>query len=232
MNTIALVDDDDQILKSVSTALQSHGFKTNSYSDSMSAYENMLSTLPDLAIFNDQMPNMGGLELLRKIRLISNIPVIFLTSKHSENDEANSLKSGADDVIHKPFSYNLLVERVKAILRRSYKKAFDYSTLAKKTQIIYGPLFIDLEKHYCYWNSKLIKLTVTEFTILYNLASRPGVVKSRNALMDAIYHEDADVTDRTIDSHIKRLRKKFRAVDPNFKMIETMYGVGYLLREL
>ncbi|MDB5561058.1 MAG: response regulator transcription factor, partial [Hyphomicrobiales bacterium] len=189
-----------------------------------------------LAIFDIKMPRMDGMELLRRLRQKSDLPVIFLTSKDEEIDELFGLKMGADDFITKPFSQRLLVERVKAILRRSAPRDPSAPTIAGeapsgKALIERGALVMDEERHTCTWRSQRVTLTVTEFLILQALALRPGVVKSRNALMDAAYDDQVYVDDRTIDSHIKRLRKKFKATDDDFEMIETLYGVGYRFKE-
>jgi two-component system, OmpR family, response regulator ChvI len=232
MPTIALVDDDRNILTSVSIAMEAEGYRVNTYSDGASAFEAFKIKMPDLAVFDIKMPRMDGMELLRRVRQKSDMPVIFLTSKDEEIDELFGLKMGADDFIHKPFSQRLLVERVKAILRRSNPKetpaekaSADAKTLER------GKLKLDPERHFCTWDGKSVTLTVTEFLILQSLAHRPGVVKSRDALMDAAYDDQVYVDDRTIDSHIKRLRKKFKLVDDDFEMIETLYGVGYRFRE-
>ncbi|MDI6837402.1 response regulator transcription factor [Ciceribacter thiooxidans] len=238
MQTIALVDDDRNILTSVSIALEAEGYKVETYTDGASALDGLLARPPHLAIFDIKMPRMDGMELLRRLRQKSDIPVIFLTSKDEEIDELFGLKMGADDFITKPFSQRLLVERVKAILRRSGSR----ETLAgsggakagsesQARTLERGQLVMDQERHTCTWKGDPVTLTVTEFLILQSLAQRPGVVKSRDALMDAAYDEQVYVDDRTIDSHIKRLRKKFKMVDTEFDMIETLYGVGYRFRE-
>jgi two-component system response regulator ChvI len=239
MQTIALVDDDRNILTSVSIALEAEGFKVETYTDGASALDGLLARPPHMAIFDIKMPRMDGMELLRRLRQKSDIPVIFLTSKDEEIDELFGLKMGADDFITKPFSQRLLVERVKAILRRaSAREAFANQTGTVKTgtdqaarPLERGQLSMDQERHTCTWKNEAVTLTVTEFLILQALAQRPGVVKSRDALMDAAYDEQVYVDDRTIDSHIKRLRKKFKLVDNDFDMIETLYGVGYRFRE-
>jgi len=233
--TIALVDDDRNILTSVAIALEAEGYKVDTYTDGASALEGLISHPPHLAIFDIKMPRMDGLELLRRLRHKSNLPVIFLTSKDDEIDELFGLKMGADDFITKPFSQRLLVERVRTILRRaaarenSRRPAGTVSSGNAHTDSIIerGSLLMDQERHICSWNGEEIGLTVTEFLILLALAQRPGVVKSRDALMDIAYDDQVYVDDRTIDSHIKRLRRKFKAVDDNFEMIETVYGVGY-----
>lgn len=233
MPTIALVDDDRNILTSVSIALESEGYKVETYTDGTSALDGLNMKRPDLAIFDIKMPRMDGMELLRRLRQTSDLPVIFLTSKDEEIDELFGLKMGADDFIKKPFSQRLLVERVKAVLRRvaaTPESAGKTGEPSAKT-LERGQLVMDQERHTCTWNGKPVTLTVTEFLILYALAQRPGVVKSRDSLMDAAYDDQVYVDDRTIDSHIKRLRKKFKVEDDDFDMIETLYGVGYRFRE-
>jgi len=233
MPTIALVDDDRNILASVSIALESEGYRVMTYTDGASALDGFQSTLPDLAVLDIKMPRMDGMELLRRLRQRSDLPVIFLTSKDDEIDELFGLKMGADDFIKKPFSQRLLVERVKAVLRRFQpREASDKKGIETQRVLDRGALSMDQERHTCTWSGQPVTLTVTEFLILYALAHRPGVVKSRNALMDAAYDDQVYVDDRTIDSHIKRLRKKFKAVDGDFDMIETLYGVGYRFKEV
>jgi two-component system response regulator ChvI len=232
MPIIALVDDDRNILTSVSLALEAEGYRIMTYTDGFSALDGFESSPPDLAILDIKMPRMDGMETLRRLRRKSDVPVIFLTSKDEEIDELFGLKMGADDYIRKPFSQRLLVEHVKAVLRRSGAKD---STAPKETDaakvLERGQLRIDPERHTCTWKNEPLSLTVTEFLILQVLAARPGVVKSRNALMDAAYDDQVYVDDRTIDSHIKRLRKKFNQTDASFDMIETLYGVGYRFKE-
>ncbi len=231
MPTIALVDDDRNILTSVSMALEAEGYRTQTYTDGVSALKGLEENPPDIAIFDIKMPRMDGMELLRRLRQKSNLPVIFLTSKDDEIDELFGLKMGADDYIRKPFSQRLLVERVKAVLRRAQNSG-DNAAEAETSRVIErGKLVMDADRHACTWDGKPVTLTVTEFLILQALAQRPGIVKSRDALMDAAYDDQVYVDDRTIDSHIKRLRKKFKAVDPEFNAIETLYGVGYRFRE-
>ena len=231
MPTIALVDDDRNILTSVSIALEAEGYRIMTYTDGASALDGFKSSPPDLAILDIKMPRMDGMELLRRLRQKSDMPVIFLTSKDEEIDELFGLKMGADDFIRKPFSQRLLVERVKAVMRRITAKDGVNPKEADAKVLERGLLRMDPERHICTWKSEAVTLTVTEFLILQALASRPGVVKSRNALMDAAYDDQVYVDDRTIDSHIKRLRKKFKAVDDAFDMIETLYGVGYRFKE-
>jgi two-component system response regulator ChvI len=234
MSTIALVDDDRNILTSVSIALQAEGFATRVYSDGETALKALTDNPPDLAVLDVKMPRMDGMELLRRLREKSDLPVIFLTSKDEEIDEALGLAMGADDYISKPFSQRLLIARIRAILRRAELRAAspgDQPAEEEAPQIVRGRLMMDLARHRIGWDGRDVTLTVTEFMILEALAQRPGVVKSRNQLMDVAYHDDIYVDDRTIDSHIKRLRRKFRAVDPEFKAIETLYGVGYRFGE-
>jgi two-component system response regulator ChvI len=227
--TIALVDDDRNILTSVSIALQSEGFATRVYTNGESALKALLDAPPDLAIFDIKMPQMDGLELLRRLRERSQIPVIFLTSKDDELDEALGLAMGADDYIAKPFSQRLLIARIRAILRRAELVRAGPETVQEDVAepMVRGRLLLDPPRHRVEWDGKPVTLTVTEFMILETLCVRPGVVKSRNQLMDVAYQDDVYVDDRTIDSHIKRIRRKFRSVDTSFDAIETLYGAGY-----
>ncbi|MEO1198322.1 MAG: response regulator transcription factor [Pseudomonadota bacterium] len=231
MPTIALVDDDRNILTSVSIALEAEGYRIDTFTDGAAAFEGIQASPPDLAILDIKMPRMDGMELLRRLRQKSELPVIFLTSKDEEIDELFGLKMGADDFIRKPFSQRLLVERVKAVLRRAQPRDPNVQTDDGAKVLERGQLRMDPERHACTWAGKPVTLTVTEFLILQSLAGRPGVVKSRNALMDAAYDDQVYVDDRTIDSHIKRLRKKFKSVDVTFDMIETLYGVGYKFKD-
>ena len=211
-------------------ALEAEGYRITTYTDGVSALEGFKTTLPDLAILDIKMPRMDGMETLRRLRQKSDLPVIFLTSKDEQIDELFGLKIGADDFIRKPFSQRLLVERVKAVLRRAAKDSATPKD-AQNEVLERGLLRMDPERHTCTWKNAPVALTVTEFLILQALASRPGIVKSRNALMDAAYDDQVYVDDRTIDSHVKRLRKKFKASDVDFDMIETLYGVGYRIKE-
>lgn len=230
--TIALVDDDKNILTSVSIALQAEGFITRIYSDPEAALRALLDNPADLGVFDIKMPQMDGIELLRRLREKSQMPVIFLTSKADELDEALGLAMGADDYIAKPFSQRLLIARIRAILRRAeVSRAASSAEEAPSEPIVRGRLEMDPPRHRVKWNGKDVTLTVTEFLILETLAMRPDVVKSRNQLMDAAYQDDVYVDDRTIDSHIKRLRRKFRETDPEFNAIETLYGAGYRFSE-
>ncbi|WP_138380885.1 response regulator transcription factor [Luteithermobacter gelatinilyticus] len=230
--TIALVDDDQNILTSVSMALEAEGFAVKTYTDGASALQGMNENPVDMAVLDIKMPRMDGMELLRRLREKHNFPVIFLTSKDDEIDEMLGLKMGADDYIKKPFSQRLLIERIKTVLRRV--EAVKKSTQAEEDDdgvMVRGRLRLDPVRHLCQWDGQDVKLTVTEFLILQALAYRPGHVKSRDQLMDVAYNDDVYVDDRTIDSHIKRLRKKFRMVDSDFDGIETLYGVGYRYSE-
>ncbi|MFN7397751.1 MAG: response regulator transcription factor [Sandaracinobacter sp.] len=231
--TIALVDDDRNILTSVSLALQAEGFTTRIYADGAAGLKALLENPPDLAVVDIKMPRMDGMEMLRRLREKSDLPVIFLTSKDTEIDEALGLAMGADDYIGKPFSQRLLIERIRAVLRRTAnRQGTDEETDAPPAEpIVRGKLEMDPARHRVRWSGRDVPLTVTEFLILDALAQRPGFVKSRDQLMDVAYAHDSYVDDRTIDSHIKRLRKKFRAVDSDFKAIETLYGVGYRFDE-
>ena len=231
--TIALVDDDRNILTSVSIALQAEGFLTRIYADGEAALKALIDNPPDLAIFDIKMPRMDGLELLRRLREKSQIPVIFLTSKDDELDEALGLAMGADDYIAKPFSQRLLIARIRAILRRSEGSSQTPGTPAAEVQgpLTRGQLAMDPARHKVTWKGEPVTLTVTEFLILETLAQRPGIVRTRNQLVDAAYLDGIYVDDRTIDSHIKRLRRKFRQVDPEFDAIETLYGAGYRFSE-
>jgi two-component system response regulator ChvI len=231
MAVIALVDDDRNILTSVGMALEAEGYSVQKYNDGAAALQGLQDTPPDMAIFDIKMPRMDGMELLRRIRQKTDLPVIFLTSKDDEIDELFGLKMGADDFIKKPFSQRLLVERVKAVLRRAGARDGTAPPADAAKVIERGKLSMDPDRHSCTWDSKPVTLTVTEFLILQSLAQRPGIVKSRDALMDAAYDDQVYVDDRTIDSHIKRLRKKFNQVDEAFDGIETLYGVGYRFKE-
>ena len=229
ISLIALVDDDRNIVSSVSLALESEGYRVNSYLDGVEALSGLKNMPADLAVIDIKMPRMDGMELLAKLREYSSMPVIFLTSKDDELDEMLGLRMGADDYIKKPFSQKLLIERIRALLRRS---SIDrVNKIDESDLIISGNLILDNSRHQCTWKGEPVDLTVTEFLLIGSLASRPGFVKNRDQLMDAAYGENIYVDDRTIDSHIKRLRKKFKSVDPGFSNIETLYGVGYRYSE-
>ncbi len=228
--TIALVDDDRNILTSVSMALEAEGFKVRTYTDGSEALRGITSSPVDLAILDIKMPRMDGMELLGRLRQSSNLPVIFLTSKDDEVDEVLGLRMGADDYITKPFSQRLLVERIRSLLRRE-RTSKEEGGETPEQPLTRGDLMLDPGRHLCTWRGRPLNLTVTEFLILKALAQRPGHVKNRDQLMDAAYGEHIYVDDRTIDSHIKRLRKKFKEVDDSFGQIETLYGVGYRYRD-
>ncbi len=234
MAKITLVDDDENIVTSVSLALESHGHVVKAYYDGAAGLAALENDPPDVAILDVKMPRMDGMEVLRRLRRSSDTPVIILTSKDEEIDEILGFNLGADDYIHKPFSQRLLIERVKAVLRRAGRGEADDAAgpaLESARPLKRGKLTLDPARHDSLWDGKPVKLTVTEFLLLQSLAQRPGFVKSRDNLMDAAYEDQVYVDDRTIDSHIKRMRKKFREVDPDFDAIETLYGVGYRYRE-
>ena len=225
--TIALVDDDRNILTSISIALEKEGFNVQTYLDGESAYIGITRTPPNLAVIDVKMPKMDGEELLRKLRKKTSLPVILLTSKDEEVDELLGLKLGADDFIKKSggFSIKVLIERIRVQLRKKDANNIDDN----KNIISHGKLRLDPSQLECEWNGKQLpdKLTTTEFLIVKELAKRPGIIKERSQLMDIAYREDTDIEDRTIDSHIKRIRKKFKKVDEKFSSIETRYGSGY-----
>jgi two-component system response regulator ChvI len=229
--TIALVDDDRNILTSVAMTLEAEGFTVRAYADGAEALKGLTAQPVDLAILDIKMPRMDGLELLERLRKQGDLPVIFLTSKDDEVDELMGLRLGADDYIKKPFSQRLLIERIRALLRRQSLGKPDAEGGPGPDIIQRGELLLDPARHLCTWRAKPVDLTVTEFLLLKALAQRPGHVKNRDQLMDSAYGENIYVDDRTIDSHIKRLRKKFKQVDGEFNEIETLYGVGYRYRE-
>ena len=225
--TIILIDDDNNILTSVSVSLKAEGWAVETYNDSEQGLIALQRNTPDIAILDIKMPKLDGMEVLKKLRESNDVPVIFLTSKDDEIDEAIGLRMGADDYITKPFSQKLLIERIRAVLRRSSYKNDDVSDKL----IQRNNLSLDPDRHLCKWKGEEIRLTVTEFLILYSLAQRPGLVKNRDQLIDTAYGETIYVDDRTIDSHIKRMRRKFRVYDKDFDHIETLYGVGYKYRD-
>ena len=226
MVKICLIDDDQNILASLSLALKSEKFDVETYSDGISGLEGLEQNNFDIAILDIKMPRLDGLEVLQKLRNSSDIPVIFLTSKDDEIDQLLGLKMGADDYITKPFSQKLLIERVKVILKRTALPTNE--NIGKNDSLIErGNLLLNMDRHECHWRNERIKLTVTEFLLLESLVNRPGYVKNRDQLMSAAYSDDLYVDDRTIDSHIKRIRRKFKAIDNDFNSIETLYGVGY-----
>ena len=242
MAKITLIDDDENITTSVSLALESHGHQVAVFHDGLSGLHGLEADPPEVAILDVKMPRMDGMEVLRRLRQTSDIPVIILTSKDEEIDEILGFNLGADDYMHKPFSQRLLIERVKAVLRRARADsdeedpdtpptAAQAAAAAAAKPLKRGKLTLDPQRHDCLWEGRAVKLTVTEFLLLQSLAQRPGFVKSRDNLMDAAYDDQVYVDDRTIDSHVKRMRKKFRQIDPEFDAIETLYGVGYRYRE-
>ena len=229
MAQLALVDDDENIIASLKIFFEAEGHKVRTYHDGSHALQSLAENPPDLAIVDIKMPKMDGLEMLRRLRQTSDLPVIFLTSKDEEIDEVVGFNVGADDFVRKPCSTRLLSERVKAVLRRA--RVTTAEPADDKKPIVRGQLVLDLNRHACAWAGEPVRLTVTEFMILEALANRPGFVKTRDQLMDAAYDDQVYVDDRTIDSHIKRLRKKFREIDGEFDAIETLYGVGYRYNE-
>ena len=226
MVNICLLDDDQNILASLSLALKAEKFEVESYSDGIAGLEALKDNNFDIAILDIKMPRLDGLEVLQKLRNSSDIPVIFLTSKDDEIDQLLGLKMGADDYITKPFSQKLLIERVKVILKRTSSSSKE-NQVNSDSLIERGNLLLNMDRHECHWKEERIRLTVTEFLLLESLVNRPGYVKNRDQLMSAAYSDDLYVDDRTIDSHIKRIRRKFKAIDKDFNSIETLYGVGY-----
>ncbi len=232
MSKIALVDDDRNILTSVSMTLEAEGFEVETYNDGQMALDAFNKRLPDMAVLDIKMPRMDGMDLLQRLRQKSQMPVIFLTSKDDEIDEVLGLRMGADDYVKKPFSQRLLVERIRALLRRQDAIAGEDIEITEDTKVMErGYLTMDPLRHAVKWKGNDVSLTVTEFLLLQALAQRPGFVKSRDQLMDVAYDDQVYVDDRTIDSHIKRLRKKMRTADAEFSAIETLYGIGYRYNE-
>ena len=233
MSRIALVDDDRNILTSVSMTLESEGFEVETFNDGQSALDAFNKSMPDMAVLDIKMPRMDGMDLLQRLRQkTQELPVIFLTSKDDEIDEVLGLRMGADDYVKKPFSQRLLVERIRALLRR--QEAIESTATEDRNDgkvMERGHLRMDPLRHAVTWKGIDVSLTVTEFLLLQALAQRPGFVKSRDQLMDVAYDDQVYVDDRTIDSHIKRLRKKMRGADDNFAAIETLYGIGYRYNE-
>lgn len=226
---IALVDDDRNIATSVMLALQAEGFDVVAFHDGEEGYNGILATNPDLAVLDVKMPRMDGMELLTKLREKSNIPAIFLTSKDDEVDQVLGLRLGADDYITKPFSQRLLIERIRTVLRRNSRTSA--STETSDNRIIRGFMILDEDRHDCRWKDNDVNLTVTEYLMVKSLVLNPGHVKSRDQLINDAYGENIYIDDRTVDTHIKRIRKKFRDCDPHFDSIETLYGVGYRYKE-
>jgi two-component system response regulator ChvI len=232
MSRIALVDDDRTILTSGSMTLEAEGFEVETYNDGQSAFDAFSKRLPDMAVLDIKMPRMDGMDLLQRLRQKTTMPVIFLTSKDDEIDEVLGLRMGADDYVKKPFSQRLLVERIRALLRRQEAIVTGETPDGEENKVMLrGNLSMDPLRHSVTWKGREVSLTVTEFLLLQALAQRPGFVKSRDQLMDVAYDDQVYVDDRTIDSHIKRLRKKMRTADDDFSAIETLYGIGYRYNE-
>ncbi len=237
MPKIALVDDEQSILTSVSLSLENEGFTVDTFLNGVEALEALENKTYDLGLFDIKMPKMDGNELLSKVRSsktekLKDLPIIFLTSKDHEQDEIIGLRMGASDYIKKPFSQKLLNERIRTVLRiHNNRKEEQKDNNIKKQNFIKGDLILDEDKQLCFWKDIEIELTVAEFNLIKSLAQYPGVVKDRNQLMDAMYGDSIYVDDRTIDSHIKRLRKKFRSYDNSFDQIRTRYGSGYSWRD-
>ena len=231
INTIVLVDDDRNILTSVSMALEAEGYEVKTFNDGEEGLAGILEVDPDLVVLDIKMPRMDGMEVLTKLREKSAVPAIFLTSKDDEIDEVIGLRMGADDYITKPFSQRLLIERIRALLRRESLRNKPAEPESKE-KVVRGDLELDDARHLCTWKKKPVNLTVTEYLLVKSLAQRPGHVKNRDQLIDMAYGENIYVDDRTIDSHIKRVRKKFKAVDQDFNQIETLYGVGYRYKDI
>jgi len=224
MKAIYIIDDDENIVMSVSMVLEEEGYEISSYNNGLDGYDAIIHTQPDLAIFDVKMPKMDGMELLRKVREKYAFPIIMLTSKSEESDQLDGFDCGADDYITKPFSQKLLIARIKTLLKR-----LEPETALKKEEDVLnqGSLFIDFEKLVCTWKGEVIALTVTEIMLLKSVATRPGIVKTREQLINEVYGEDNFTDDRTVDSHVKRLRKKFKKIDETFDAIPTLYGAGY-----
>jgi len=232
MPRIALVDDDRNILTSVQITLEAEGFEVETYADGQQALDAFNKRMPELAVLDIKMPRMDGMDLLQRLRKQTMIPVIFLTSKDDEIDEVLGLRMGADDYVKKPFSQRLLVERIRVLLRRQDAISGAIIEETEDTKVmIRGDLTMDPLRHAVNWKGNDVSLTITEFLLLQSLADRPGFVKSRDQLMDVAYDDQVYVDDRTIDSHIKRLRKKMRTADCDFSAIETLYGIGYRYNE-
>ena len=232
-NNVFLIDDDKNILTSVSMLLESEGYKVKTFSDGESGLKALLDNAPDVAVVDIKMPRLDGIELLKKLRKFSDMPVIFLTSKDTEIDELLGLKIGADDYITKPFSQKILIERIRILIKRDeLKNTKKKSNLDNKNFIKVGNIFLDTEKYACKWKNKVMNLTVTEFLLIKSLIENIGAVKSRDQLIISAFGEDKDnIDDRSIDHHFKRIRKKFKSIDSNFNSIVTVYGGGYKFSE-
>ena len=232
-NNVFLIDDDKNILTSISMLLENEGYKVSTFSDGESGLKAILENSPDIAVVDIKMPRLDGIELLKKLRRTSNMPVIFLTSKDTEIDELLGLKIGADDYITKPFSQNVLVERIRILIKRTeLKNIKKKDNIGDKNSIKEGNIFLDTEKYMCKWKNKTVNLTVTEFLLIKSLVKNPGAVKSRDQLIVSAFGEDKEnIDDRSIDHHFKRIRKKFKSADNDFNSIVTIYGGGYKFSE-
>jgi two-component system response regulator ChvI len=227
---IALVDDEESLRETVGFALRREGYRVELFADGLEAWQSFERGLPDLVVLDILMPRMDGLELCRRLRALSErLPILFLTSKDEEFDRVLGLELGADDYLCKPFSMRELAARVKVLLRRAALRA-EPEGLSEERIVEAGRLRLDLRRYQAHWAGVPVALTVTEFTLLLALARHPGHVKTRAQLLEEGYPHDAYVSDRTIDSHIKRLRRKLAEADPAFDGIETVYGLGYRYR--
>ena len=232
-NNVFLIDDDKNILASISMLLENEGYKVSTFSDGESGLKAILENSPDIAVVDIKMPRLDGIELLKKLRRTSNMPVIFLTSKDTEIDELLGLKVGADDYITKPFSQNILIERIRILIKRTeLKNTKKKDNIDDKNSIKEGNIFLDTEKYMCKWKNKTVNLTVTEFLLIKSLVKNAGAVKSRDQLIVSAFGEDKEnIDDRSIDHHFKRIRKKFKSADNDFNSIVTIYGGGYKFSE-
>ena len=232
-NNVFLIDDDKNILASISMLLENEGYKVSTFSDGESGLKAILENSPDIAVVDIKMPRLDGIELLKKLRRTSNMPVIFLTSKDTEIDELLGLKIGADDYITKPFSQNVLMERIRILIKRTeLKNIKKKDNIDDKNSIKEGNIFLDTEKYMCKWKNKTVNLTVTEFLLIKSLVKNAGAVKSRDQLIVSAFGEDKEnIDDRSIDHHFKRIRKKFKSADNDFNSIVTIYGGGYKFSE-
>ena len=231
-NNVFLIDDDKNILTSISMLLENEGYKVSTFSDGESGLKAILENSPDIAVVDIKMPRLDGIELLKKLRRTSNMPVIFLTSKDTEIDELLGLKIGADDYITKPFSQNILVERIRILIKRTELKNIKKNNINDRNSIKEGNIFLDTEKYMCKWKNKTVNLTVTEFLLIKSLVKNAGAVKSRDQLIVSAFGEDKEnIDDRSIDHHFKRIRKKFKSADNDFNSIVTIYGGGYKFSE-
>ena len=231
-NNVFLIDDDKNILASISMLLENEGYKVSTFSDGESGLKAILENSPDIAVVDIKMPRLDGIELLKKLRRTSNMPVIFLTSKDTEIDELLGLKVGADDYITKPFSQNILMERIRILIKRTELKNIKKNNINDRNSIKEGSIFLDTEKYMCKWKNKTVNLTVTEFLLIKSLVENVGAVKSRDQLIVSAFGEDKEnIDDRSIDHHFKRIRKKFKSADNDFNSIVTIYGGGYKFSE-